>query len=130
MPNESDTPKLRLAHLQFPTDALTIADLRRDQPILFSEEGLFRSYDDSLATSMNVLTYMLSERILAKKAFANAAGLPDLWPQENRRDEILDLNEYYVKMGLSKGLEQTKQMVGDFEQASVRQAGPPRGRSR
>lgn len=127
MPDESHTPKLQLALLQFPTDALTIADLRRrDQPKLF-EESLFRSYDNSPATSMNVLTFMLSERILAQKAFAAAAGLPDPWPDENRRDEISDLNGYYVAMGLSKGLEQTKQMVRAFERTAAQQVGPSRG---
>lgn len=124
MPDEQHTPTLRLDLLAFPTDSLTVADLRRAQPILFSEKGLFHSYDNSQASSMDVLTFMLSERILAQKAFAAAAGLPDPWPDADRREEVKDLNCYYVQMGLSSGLRHTQQLVRAIEAAAAAQAGP------
>jgi hypothetical protein len=131
MADEQEAPRLRLALLQFPTDALTIGDLRRAQPKLFSEEGLFRDFDIGPIYSLDAITFMRSERILAQKAFAVAAGLPDPWPKEDRGVEIEDLNRYYVQMGLSHGLRETGQMVRAFEKAAAQQAGPPpRGRSR
>ncbi len=126
MPSEPQETGLDLKPIAFPTDRLTIGDLRRDQPVLFSQEGLFRSYSSSSAGLLNVLTAMLSERILAEKAFAKAAGQADRWASEERREHLDALNEYYVRLGLSSGPRATRELVRQIEQAAVAQA--PTGR--
>ncbi len=127
---DKDLPTLRLEALSFPTDRITIEQLRRDQPDLFSEKGLFGKRGHDAAGWINVLAAMQSERVLAQKAFAAAAGQPDPQPDEDRHDQIDCMNEYYVRVGLSSGVRQTQQMARAIETAASQQFGPTQKRSR
>jgi hypothetical protein len=121
-------PGLDLLEIQFPSDAVTFGQMRKLQPDLFTPEGLVSGRVGDIV----LLSAMYSEHQLAETAFAAALGLQDPHSQFDRRDLILCLNSDYLKYGISTGLQQTYQLVRDFERAAVAQAQthqpPPAGR--
>lgn len=130
VPDEKEVPSLDLKTMLFPSDRVTISLQRRDQPDLFSEKGLFGPRGFDHAVVMNILATMDSERILARKAFAAAAGQVDPCPDDDRLELITLLNDDYVRLGISSGIHQTRLLVRDFETIAARQVTADRGRSR
>jgi hypothetical protein len=125
---DKDKPILKLDLIAFPTDQITIGQLRQRQPQLFTEKGIFgparKGY--SARGQIDAFTAMESERRLAQKAFAAAAGQPDPHPDVDRMEERRYLNEEYVAYGLSSGPQQTNQLIRDIESSAARQAGRKR----
>lgn len=66
---------------------------------------------------------------LAEKAFAEVLGLPNPLPNDDRRIVEM-LNRGYKLFGVSSGIQQTWQLVRDFESAAAEQARGIAGRSR
>jgi hypothetical protein len=115
----SSRPKLDLSTLAFPSDQVTIKELRSVQPHLFAG-------DDPDAGAVNpaviVFATIAVERVLARKAFAAATGLPDPHPDEDRRELVRMLDSDYRRYGLSRGRHHTNQLVKSFEMAAADQA--------
>lgn len=108
-------PRLDVQSIDFPTDRLTLGQLRRLQ------SELWESIDGNLAEVEAISLFDL-ERTLANKAFALALGIPDPHPEEEWRDAVLMLDRGYQKHGLSTGPHQTQLLVRDFERAAAAQA--------
>lgn len=108
-----------LSAVSFPTDQLTVADMRKDQPDILNSH---RALIDSRADDVYVLSTLRSEVMLAKKAWAKAIGAPEPWAVLPRRDLVTDLNHMYMRYGLSTGRKQTEELVRRFEAEATRLA--------
>jgi hypothetical protein len=76
---------------------------------------------------MTLFATIWLERVLAEKAFAAAAGLPDRHADDDRDGLIEDLHADYRRYGISQGLNQTRELVRRFESVAAAQAtGRPR----
>jgi hypothetical protein len=108
----------RPSRLTFPSDSVTIADIRRSRPDI--AESLS---DPSIKASDIAALHALSIEIhLAKTAFAKAAHIPAP-PSIVSRDEQVDmLNRIYLELGLSAGMRCTKEFVKLFEKEAEVQA--------
>lgn len=122
--DEQKGPKLDQSKIDFPTDKVTLAQMRRLSPEFF-DSGAMVYWENELP---GVLTTHQIEQELAAKAFARAAGTPR--PSLCRPRELLIdlLHGGYQELGLSTGKQQTKQLVRRFEDAAVAQAVATRGR--
>jgi hypothetical protein len=98
--------------IDFPTDKLTIGQLRRQKI------GL--SFDDQIP-EVDILETMAVEQCLARKAFLLAHGRRDE-QAEVRQDLLRMLQKDYAKLGISSSFAETQQLVRIFEQAAVTQA--------
>jgi hypothetical protein len=107
------------SNISFPSDKITIGQLRKEQPDVFTERSL---YNDAPARDLNAFNTILCELGLAKKAWAKALGKPEPEPNEDRLEEIDMLNDDYVRYGLSTGIAKTRELVRTFEKAVAEQA--------
>lgn len=116
---------LDVSLLTFPSDKVTVGQIRRVQPSLFSPAK-------AGGDNVYALAVLSAELLLAEKAYAEAAGLPEPWPAWPRKGLIESLQEDYQRYGLSSGVKQTLELVRRFEQDAANQAhdrhGPPQGR--
>jgi hypothetical protein len=112
--------------ISFPSDRITIGQIRQEQPDTFAEDGLFTAH----ATYFLAISTVLCEQGLAKKAWAAALGQPDPEPNEDRLEQITMLNDDYVRYGLSTGIAKTREMVREFEKAVAKQALKSEGKGR
>lgn len=112
--------------ISFPSDRITIAQIRKEHPDIFTEDGLFAAR----ASSFLAISTILCELGLAKKAWASVLRKPDPQPNENRLEQITMLNDDYVRYGLSTGIAKTRQLVRDFEKAVAEQARMTGGKGR
>jgi hypothetical protein len=114
-------PRLNVSRIDFPSDHLTVKDLRH----LFSDS---LDTDDITASEHpkeldNLQTLIRAEDLLAQRAFALALGRPakDYWPAE-RQDSLAALPEMYAQFGLATGEQQTQLLVRQLEAAAAAQA--------
>jgi hypothetical protein len=114
------------AAIVFPSDAITLGQMRRHDPEVFTFDRLTDAHADSIDA---VATHGL-ELVLAERSYARAAGLSDPHPGDNRSETISMLNDAYKEYGLSTGMQQTRQLVREFEAQAARQAENLRGRPR
>lgn len=123
-------PEIDHAKMQYPTDKVTVGQLRARQPELLNGKALYTSRLTN--TTLAIVGTMSLEHDLAAKAFAKAAGLPDPDPDPlvSRREAMRMLNEDYRRYGISSGLQQTKELVRAFEAAAARQGKAALGTSR
>ncbi len=110
--------------IQFPSDRITIAQIRKEQPYMFTRDALGEAH----AGNFDAVNTIRCELILAEKAWAAALGRPDPQPDCHRLEEIAMLNDDYVRYGLSTGIWKTRQLVRDFEKAVAAQAQIAEGR--
>ncbi len=127
-PDNSLPGQFDLSKIEFPTDRLTVGELRKRQPRLF-DLLIHRSHN---LNSVLVTATMAVEQELAFKAFARAAGLPDPDPNlvTSPSELMRMLDQDYRRQGISMGYQQTKQMVREFEKAAAAQGRASRGASR
>jgi hypothetical protein len=114
--------QVNFTSIQFPSDEISIAQLRRQfpehfdiglempmksQPIFF----LSRAERDNAEELLGNMLYC--ERIVALDAYANAKGMkqPDCDIDEIKED----LNTFYCKFGLSQGEHQTVELIREIE---------------
>lgn len=117
---EKKDPELDLAVIDFPTDRITIRQMRERHPDLFLNIG------DHGADEILALEAYDVERRVAEDEFARARGRPA--PSDFSLKHWTNcLNECYTTLGLSSGMQQTRQMVRRFVEAARRQAGRERG---
>jgi len=126
---KSDDLLPELSKVRFPTDAVTMAQVRRDQPeLIYSDKELLNPY--RRITNVHILETMRTEHILASKAWAKAIGLADPFPTHHRREEIGFLIDDYQRYGLSTGANQTKELIRVFEKEAAHQAKLAAGQGR
>jgi len=121
-------PQFELEKIDFPTDRITVGELRRRQPRIFN----FLTHHSEHIDNVLLAGTMAVEQELAFKAFARAAGLPnpDLDPFTSASELMRMLDRDYRRHGISMGNQQTKQMVRTFEKAAAAQGRASRGASR
>lgn len=112
-----EIPQLDLSKLRFPSDSITLGQMRADDPALFSKtslEGLTATHVEAIATHW-------WEQMLARKAFSKAAGMPDLDTGTDMAFIVSTLNSAYRKYGLSSGMHQTRELAREIEIAAASQ---------
>lgn len=113
-------PALDLSLIPFPSDQITVGQIRREQPDLFEDALEFsRSHLDAF----NAGATIRDELVLVSNAFA---GRQDRQTEDERREILHRLNDDYCRYGISSGLQQTQQLVRDMEAAAEGQAGTER----
>jgi hypothetical protein len=110
--------------IPFPSDAITLAQMRRRDPQLFTRETLMKS------GCLDAFATYCFEYTLAANAFAKALGQPDPYPRSDRAGFISALNDAYKEYGLSTGMQQTRLLIRNLETAAIKQAQKSRGASR
>ena len=129
MPKQSES-QLDHVGMQYPSDNVTMGQLRARFPELFNGKAIYSNRLSSL--TLDIVGTMALEQALAEKAFAKAAGLPDPDPDPlvSRREAMRMLNEDYRRYGISSGPQQTRELVRSFEAAAANQGKAARGTSR
>lgn len=125
MAHRKEIPPLDLAAIELPSDQVTVGQMRRRQPDLFTQENFSRISGDDIG----IVSAVCLEEMLAQKAHAAAASLSDPYPDNDRLEAITWLNDHYRDYGLSSGLKQTRELVRTFEAAAANQAKAAFGRS-
>jgi hypothetical protein len=117
MPDETKDFALDLSRISFPTDRITLGQLRREEPAVFTSSHLLEGH----LTDIGALSTLHVEITLAEKAFAKAAGRPDPHRDDNRRELIRLLDHDYRAYGMSAGLRSTQELVRAFESLAAKQ---------
>jgi hypothetical protein len=133
-------PKIDFAAIDYPTDKLTVKQLRQRTPHAFDVEprpewGTYIVTDNRSRfrrmTMDNVLGHVVdSERQLAEWAFKKALGqpVPD-WDLSSERDTTMDnLSSEYIKWGLARGEHEANEMLRGIEAQATAQARQHGGR--
>ena len=117
---------LDLADIKFPSDAITIADLRKLRPMSFdfgfapedADQPRFFFEADHGQQAGDVLGGMLfAERSVAVTAYAKAEGLP---PREEDYISLREaLIEAYQRYKIASGPQHAEQLVRDIEQQAA-----------
>lgn len=118
MPAKERPLKLDLAAIDFPSDKVTLGEMRRLEPSMFVPGKFFQWHLDDVG----IISTLDVEMVLAETAFAKRAKLPNPHPEVARSEAIAWLNDGYKECGLSSGLQQTKLLVREIESAAIRQA--------
>lgn len=119
---------LDVTKIAFPSDQLTIKDLRRYMPTafdlsagennLYDVEGRFNRV--SLETCLGAI--IDKERELAHLAYCNARGITPPKELGNRDEGAEVLAVDYIELGLASGSHHAEQLIRAFEQAAAEQA--------
>jgi hypothetical protein len=114
--NNKESLLLQVAKLSYPSDAVKLGTIRHEQP-----EGLTAAALSEFPFGQLAAGAMLHfEQILAARAFADAAGLPDPFQFSGKRGELISfLNDDYRRYGISTGTQMTKQLVRAFESTAA-----------
>jgi len=124
MSEKRSFPPLDLSAIQFPSDKVTLGQVRTlDHSV--NGAGVFSSADalsNARATDIYSIIPILNEMKLAEKAYAKSLGLPEPWPLVSRAEVVRLLREQWKEDGISSGEQLSTQYIRDIEQAAVRQA--------
>jgi len=126
MPSDSPLDYIDYTSLQFPSDRLTLLDVRRAHPERFDVEGAERFADPDGVDHLPLNTLLYMERLVARAAFEVALGKSaDLYAERGLvREECLEeMAEMYQMYGLSTGPQHTEQMIRTLESQAAAQAG-------
>lgn len=116
--------------ISFPSDRVTMADVRRAHPERFDvEDGdAFERTGDDPTFTLGLVVYL--ERLLARAAYESSLGKPgNVIGQRgmDRADCVEELTKFYATYGVANGSHQTEELVRDIEsQAAAQAAGRPR----
>lgn len=114
----------KLITLKFPSDQLTIGDLRHRFPEHFDQPtrddmSLYPLLSDTFGPSAairNRLWNMLDgERQVALNAYVEAAGTSRTDWLVSPAEEIADLTKLYQEFGIAQGSEHARQLIRDLE---------------
>lgn len=119
MSEQNQGPMLDVTTIEFPSDRLTVRDMRRMDSHLFA--GL-RPLSDVDAFDITALAMCSWEHLLAHKEFARQLGLPDPDPKTSRAEIVEILAADYEAHGLSTGTHASKELVGRIVSAARAQA--------
>jgi hypothetical protein len=114
-------PQIDHTKIDYPSDALTIKDLRklspRDFDVKDSVGGLIPEIPDEIGTMIQW------ERYLAGYAFDLALGRPiHEGPFARRTELVRDLQHFYTQFGLANDTKQARQLVLGLQAAAEQQA--------
>lgn len=126
MSAKQEVPPLDVTKIDFPSDKVTVGQMRRLQPESFTQANFVKLRGDEIP----IVSAMCLEEMLAQKAYASAAGLPDPYPDDDRLESIRWLYDEYAQYGLSSGVKHTRELVRGFEKAAVQLAKAALGQSR
>lgn len=126
-PSDPPLPTIDYASLSFPSDHITLADIRRAHPDRFdTEDGRrFKSIElEDKSFTVSLIIHL--EHLLARAAFEKAAGLPgnvlhDVGLLE-REECIEELTGFYQAYGVAQGPQHTEMLVRDLEARAASQA--------
>ncbi len=129
----SPEPVVDLAKIEFPTDKLTLKELRKFCPDDFDRmDKRGRALGGPPDVRSQSEAILLLERDFASRAFNAAMGRPFNWNDPSKRDpEVYDqVNELgrkllrgaYVAWGLATGQHHAEQLLRAVEQAAAEQA--------
>lgn len=115
--------------IAFPSDRVTVADLRRAHPERFDAEGgdLFEPAASGRCFYLELILFM--ERLLARAAFEEALGDSGgiLGTRGLDRDGCVEeLTEYYRLYRVADGRHATEELVRGIESQAAAQAGKSR----
>ena len=97
-----------------------MGQIRREHPQIF-EDYLPAGGDPNLS-ALNIRATIATEVLLAKNAYAKAAGSSTGRISQAQRLEYIDLlGSDYRRYGLSTGPAKSKELIRDFERAAVKQ---------
>lgn len=127
-----DSPRdtVNYTSIRFPSDRITLADIRRAHPERFDVDSppAFRRLGEEESFRLNMA--IDTERLLARAAFEKATGNgPDYLGQVmglDRDNLIEELTEDYRLYGVAVGRQVTEQLVRDLEAQAASQAGRKR----
>jgi hypothetical protein len=110
--------------IRFPSDRITVADIRRAHPGSFDVEdgGRFRECSRNFFP-LDTVIYL--ERLLARAAYEKAIGKPgDILDDRGleRSDCMKDLTKFYATYGVAKGAHLTEQLIREIESQAASQA--------
>jgi hypothetical protein len=117
MPSRGPDLELNLATLGFPSDRVTVGQLRRRQPTIFDRSSAFHIS----AELLEILATVHLENVVARRAFAAECNLADPFPNENRCELIRLLDADYRRYGISSGIQQTRQFLRELESVARKQ---------
>lgn len=117
--------------IAFPSDNLTIRDLRRAHPDQFDvDDGpdFFDHVGENILADDTIGTMLYVERLLARGAYEEARGNRDYLLKKQaveREGLIAELAEDYMRYGLASGPQHAQQLIRDFEAQAAAQAVKP-----
>lgn len=126
----SSSLQIDFSALAFPSDRITVADLRRVHPNRFNPPlgQAFNALETDRTFGLNDALYL--ERLLAAQEYERAAGQPGsstrASEQMSRDSCIGTLTRLYQQYGLATGRKQTELLVKKLEVQAAKQAGPCR----
>lgn len=103
--------------LTYPLDAVTFLAIRQNEPEYFNDPLA----SISMMGSCELFAAHQLELMLARKAFAQAAQLPDLHPNISRGEIAESLNEAYKHLRVSPGMHVTEHLIAAIETSARRQ---------
>lgn len=106
-----------LSSIEFPTDRITLGQMRLLEPGLMSSGSAMAK--QPLINADAICTMAIEQR-LAKQAWAQAIGMSGVDRLDERDEDLEHLNEIYKMYGLSSGENQTQEMVRRFETEAAR----------
>jgi hypothetical protein len=130
MPDTSPIDSIDYTSINFPSDRITIADVRRAHPERFDAENgeAFEQTHDEPKFTLNLIIYL--ERLLARAAYERARGKAGdvLGEHGLDRDECVEeLTKFFGTYRVAKGANHTEQLIRDIEsQAAAQAASRPR----
>lgn len=128
MPNkEAEAFNPDLSSITFPSERITLGQMRKVEPEWFSTD---REMLDNNLVVVHGINALRVEQILARKAWAEAIGLPDPDTFHSRATEVEYLTDIYKDYGISTGPQQTEELVRRFETEAAKLAKISAGQSR
>ncbi|HEX4609317.1 MAG TPA: hypothetical protein VH092_14055 [Urbifossiella sp.] len=125
MPRHSPLDYIDYTSLHFPSDRITLLDVRRAHPDRFDVEDGRQFSDPEGKGDFRLAPLVYLERIIARAAFEAALGKPsDLYAERGleRAGCVEEVAELYRMYGVSTGLQHTQQLVRDLETQAAKQA--------
>ena len=102
----------------FPTEAITLGKIRQVEPEVFAD----RSFARVRADGIEAFALHHFEVLLAEKAFAKAASLPDPEPTVSRGEIFSLVSDAYPRYGICAGRQAARQLARSIEAAASKQA--------
>jgi hypothetical protein len=129
----ADDPDIDLTKFDFPTDKLTVKDLRRLYPGRLDNRSVTSIDQFREGSVYEKLAALISEeRILAIDIYDQASGKkrPFGLRGADLKDALEELAEVYIRFGLASGPAQAEQLARSVKSQALRQAERHGGKSR
>jgi hypothetical protein len=117
-------PQINLDILDYPSDGLTVKQLRTLFPEQFREDGPSNFFSRENRSNSGLIEYIVVfERDLAKHAFDRVLGRSSEWMAPARpRDLRGHLADLYARFQIAQGPQEARQLIRDLEKAAAEQA--------